>query len=243
MPASVPMVLTSSGPLTLTNGDSSHSSPPRVILHTVPSTTAGGKDVLTIQTASLSTGTGSLQDAQHQLLVSSLCSSTTSPSCATTGVITTASSAHNGLPRLVTFNTASGQPMVAQQPGTVIATVLKSSEFHGLQVKEEILDPHYLQSLVNMNPSLADHVFLKEELEEGEVEQSYRTVIFETHQQGAAAQVNGHFFQSGSPSEGLTPVEELEVRGEMALQPEHVVKGLHELPVTFIQVKTEPTEA
>ncbi|XP_046880822.1 ETS-related transcription factor Elf-1 isoform X2 [Hypomesus transpacificus] len=251
VPASVPMVLTSSGPLqsvplTLTNGDSSHSSPPRVILHTVPSTTVGGKDVLTIQTASLATGTGSLQDAQHQLLVTSLCSSTTSPSCATTGVITTASSAHNGLPRLVTINAASGQPMVAQQPGTVIATVLKSSEFHGLQVKEEILDPHYLQSLVNMNPSLADHVFGKEELEAGELEQSYRTVIFETNQnpsqaqQGAAAQVNGLFFQSSSPSEGLTPVEELEVRGEMALQPEHVVKGLHELPVTFIQWSRPP---
>uniref|UniRef100_A0A667Y4I0 E74-like ETS transcription factor 1 n=1 Tax=Myripristis murdjan TaxID=586833 RepID=A0A667Y4I0_9TELE len=146
-PTSVPMVLTSpsslqSVPLTtvLANGDSSHSSPPRVILHTLPSTTGGGKDLLTIQAASLATGASNLQDSlRQQLLVTSLGSSTAS-----------SLSSLNGLPRLVTLNTTSGQTMVAQQPGTVIATVLKSSDLHGLQVKEEILDPNYFQSLVNI---------------------------------------------------------------------------------------------
>eukprot|EP00063_Salmo_salar_P079712 XP_014054547.1 PREDICTED: ETS-related transcription factor Elf-1-like isoform X2 [Salmo salar] len=258
MPTSVPMVLTSSGQLQplLSNGDSSsHSSQPRIILHTVPSTTAGGKDVLTIQTASLATGTGSLQDHhQHpQFLVTSLGSTTT------TGVLSSTTASLNGLPRMVSLNTATGQTMVAQQPGTVIATVLKSSSggelLHGLHgIKEEMLDPYYLQSLVNGDPS-----FGKEEMEAGEAELTYRTVIIGKNQSlgpsqgetGSESPVNGYFSQGSSPSEGLTPVEELEVRGEMALQPEHMVgvKGLQELPeitvhlpASFIQIKAEPTE-
>ncbi|KAE8285689.1 ETS-related transcription factor Elf-4 E74-like factor 4 Myeloid Elf-1-like factor [Larimichthys crocea] len=216
-PASVPMVLTSSGslqsvPLTsvLANGDSSHCSPPRVILHTMPSTTAG--------------------------------------------VISSTASNINGLPRLVTINTTCGQTMVAQQPGTVIATVLKSSDLSGLHVKEELLDPSYFQSMVNGDPSLAANTFEKEEIEMGEAELQYRTVIIDTSQSQAHDAVsetiiNGHSSQSSSPSEGLTPVEELEVRGEMSLQPEQGIKGLQELPLSvqlpanFIQIKTEPAEA
>ncbi|XP_034546467.1 LOW QUALITY PROTEIN: ETS-related transcription factor Elf-1 [Notolabrus celidotus] len=250
-PASVPMVLTSSGslqsvPLTtvLANGDSSHSSPPRVILHTVPSTTAGCKDVLTIQTASLTGGINSLQDGlPQQLLVTSLGSttSTTSSSSCTSppGVI---SSTASSLPRVVTINTTCGQTMVAQQPGTVIATVLKSGDFSGLQVKEELLDPSYFQTM-----------FEREEMEVGEAELQYRTVIIDTsHNQGQELSetiMNGHSSQSSSPSEGLTPVEELEVRGEMHLQPEQGIKGLQDLPLSaqlpanFIQIKTEPAEA
>ncbi|KAJ8014777.1 hypothetical protein DPEC_G00019260 [Dallia pectoralis] len=256
IPTSVNMVMTSSGQLQPLMS-SGHSSPPRVILHTVPSTTAGGKDVLTIQTASLATGAGSLQEQQHhqhhqsQYLVSSLCST-----ALTTGVISSTTASPNTLTRLVTLNGATGQPMVAQQPGTVIATVLKTSSggefFHGLHgIKEEMLDPYYLQALVNGDPS-----FGKEEMEAGEAELTYRTVIIGTNQSlgqsngesGSESPVNGHFAQGSSPSEGLTPVEELEVRGEMALQPEHMVKGLQELPDVSIHlpssfIKTEPTEA
>lgn len=261
------MVLTSPSslqpvPLTtvLANGDSSHCSPPRVILHTVPSTTAGGKDVLTIQTASLAGGANSLQDGlPQQLLVtglgSSAISSSSSSSCTSPpGVISSTASNLNGLPRLVTINTTCGQTMVAQQPGTVIATVLKSSDLSGLQVKEELLDPSYFQSMVNGDPSLVASTFVKEEIEVGEAELQYRTVIIDTsHSQGHEALsetiINGHSSQSSSPSEGLTPVEELEVRGEMSLQPEQGIKGLQEvplsvqLPANFIQIKTEPAEA
>ncbi|CAN9515170.1 unnamed protein product [Ophioblennius macclurei] len=274
-PVSVPMVLTSpsslqSVPLTtvLANGDSGHSSPPRVILHTIPSTTAGGKDVLAIQTASLTGGAGGgLQDGlPQQLLVTSLgscpISPTTSSSAAAAvvsspctspaGVISSAASNLNGLPRLVTINTTCGQTMVAQQPGTVIATVLKSGDLSGLQVKEELLDASYFQSMVNGDPSLAAHTFDKEEMEAGEAELQYRTVIIGTSQNQEAAGetiMNGHSSQSSSPSEGLTPVEELEVRGEMSLQPEQGIKDLQELPLSvqlpanFIQIKTEPAEA
>uniref|UniRef100_A0A673MCD9 ETS-related transcription factor Elf-4-like n=1 Tax=Sinocyclocheilus rhinocerous TaxID=307959 RepID=A0A673MCD9_9TELE len=263
MPGSVPMVLTSGaqggGPVTLqtlslssvlTNGDSStHASPPRVILHTVPSTSPGSKDVLTIQTASLTTD--SIQS--QQLLVSTLGSSSG-------GVISTTSQqagSLNGITRLVTLN-ANGQPVVAQQPGTVIATILKPSELQGLQVKEEILDPQYLQSLVNSNPSVASYG--KAELEEGVAELSYRTVIINSAGQELYQTLNGHSDMglqlASSPSEGLTPVEELEVRGEVALHPEPEAKellegsqGLQELQGTmqipashFIQVKAEPAE-
>ncbi|KAJ0002826.1 hypothetical protein NQD34_007975 [Periophthalmus magnuspinnatus] len=149
-PTSVPMVMTSPGslqsmPLTvLANGDSATSSPPRVILHTVPSATAAGKEMLTIQTASLTGGASSLQDG---LLVTSLNPSMISSSTSCTsppGVISSSASNINGLPRLVAINTTCGQTMVAQQPGTVIATVLKSSDLSGLQVKEEMLDPELL---------------------------------------------------------------------------------------------------
>ncbi|XP_053180375.1 ETS-related transcription factor Elf-1 [Scomber japonicus] len=258
---SAPMVLTSSGSLqsintVLANGDSSHSSPPRVILHTMPSTTTGGKDVLTIQTASLAGGANGLQDGlPQQLLVTSLgssVSSSTSP-CTSPGVTNSTASSLNGLPRLVTINTC-GQTMVAQQPGTVIATVLKSSDLCGLQVKEEMLDPSYFQSMVNGDPSLAANTFEREEMEEEEAELQYRTVIIDTsqsHDQEAGTEtiINGHSSQSSSPSEGLTPVEELEVRGEMSLQPEQGIKSLQELPLcvqlpaNFIQIKTEPAEA
>lgn len=256
------MVLTSSGslqsvPLTtvLANGDSNHCSPPRVILHTMPSTTAGGKDVLTIQAASLTGGASSLQDSlPQQLLVTSLGSSAISNSSCTSppGVISSTASNLNGLPRLVTINTTCGQTMVAQQPGTVIATVLKSSDLSGLQVKEELLDANYFHSMVNGDPSLAENTFEKEEIEAGEAELQYRTMIIDTsqcHGQEAETIINGHSSQSSSPSEGLTPVEELEVRGEMSLQPEQGIKGLQELPLSvqlpanFIQIKTEPAEA
>lgn len=264
-PVSLPMVLTSSGslqsvPLTvLANGDSSHSSPPRVILHTVPSTTAGGKDVLTIQTASLTGGSSSLQDGlPQQLLVTNLGSSAISSSASSCtsppGVISSATSSLNGLPRLVTINTTGGHTMVAQQPGTVIATVLKSSDLSALQVKEEMLDSNYFQSMVNGDPSLAAHTFEKEEMEAGEAELQYRTVIIDTSQsqpQGPASEtlINGHYSQSSSPGEGLTPVEELEVRGEMSLQPEQGIKSLQEMPLSvqlpanFIQIKSEPAES
>ncbi|XP_010793239.1 ETS-related transcription factor Elf-1 isoform X2 [Notothenia coriiceps] len=260
-PASVPMVLTSSGclqsiPLTtvLANGESCHSSPPRVILHTMPSSTAGSKDVLTIQAASLSCGANSLQDGlPHHLLVTSLGSTTSSSCTSPTGVMNSTPCHLNGLPRLVTINTC-GQTMVAQQPGTVIATVLKSSDFCGMQVKEEMLDPSYFHSMVNGDPSLAANTFEKEEIEIGEAELQYRTVIIDTSQsQGHEAMsetiMNGHFSQSSSPGEGLTPVEELEVRGEMSLHPEQGIKCLQELPLSvqlpanFIQIKTEPAEA
>ncbi|XP_034453766.1 ETS-related transcription factor Elf-1 isoform X2 [Hippoglossus hippoglossus] len=263
-PASVPMVLTSSGslqsvPLTtvLANGDTSHCSPPRVILHTMPSTTAGGKDMLTIQTASLAGGANCLEDGlPQQLLVTNLGSSAISNSSSCTsppGVISSTACNLNGLPRLVAINTTCGQTMVAQQPGTVIATVLKSSDLSGLQVKEEMLDPSYFQSMVNGDPSLASHTFDKEEMEVGEAELQYRTVIIDISDnqcQEAASEtiINGHYSQSSSPSEGLTPVEELEVRGEMSLQPEQGIKGLQELPMSlqlpanFIQIKAEPAE-
>ncbi|KAI7801804.1 ETS-related transcription factor Elf-1 isoform X1 [Triplophysa rosa] len=253
MPGSVPMVLTSGsqggGPVTLqtlplssvlSTGDSStHASPPRVILHTVPSSSPGGKDVLTIQTASLTT-----DSIQHQqLLVSTLSSSSG-------GVISTMpqqTSCFNGITRLVTLN-GNGQPVVAQQPGTVIATVLKQSELQGLQLKEEMLDPQYLQCLVNSHPNLIP--YCKEEFEEGAAELSYRTVIINNAGQELSQTHNGH---SDVGLMGLTPVDELEVRGEVALHPEREAKefsqGLQELPVTmqmptshFIQVKTEPAE-
>ncbi|KAM9377605.1 ETS-related transcription factor Elf-1 isoform 2-T4 [Pholidichthys leucotaenia] len=261
-PASVPMVLTSSSslqsvPLTtvLANGDSSNASPPRVILHTMPSATAGGKDVLTIQTASLAGGANSLQDGlPQQLLVTSLGSSASSSCTSPPGVISSTVSNLSSLPRLVTINTTCGQTMVAQQPGTVIATVLKSSDLSGLHVKEEMLDPSYFHTMVNGDPSLAVHTFDKEEMEAGEAELQYRTVIIDTSQSQAPeatseTTINGHPSHSSSPSEGLTPVEELEVRGEMSLQPEQGIKGLQELPLSvqlpanFIQIKTEPAEA
>lgn len=263
MPGSVPMVLTSGaqggGPVTLqtlplssvlSTGDSStHASPPRVILHTVPSSSPGGKDVLTIQTASLTT-----DSIQHQqLLVSTLSSSSA-------GVISTTTpqqaGSFNGITRLVTLN-GNGQPVVAQQPGTVIATVLKQSELQGLHVKEELLDPQYFHSLVNCNPNMTP--YCKEEVEDGMAELSYRTVIINSMGQELSQMPNGHSDVgqlASSPSEGLTPVEELEVRGEVALHPQpeakellEVSQDLQELPVTmhmpashFIQVKTEPAE-
>ncbi|KAI4896161.1 hypothetical protein NFI96_032372 [Prochilodus magdalenae] len=260
MPATVPMVLTSGPqggapvtlqtmpfPSVLANGDTStHGSPPRVILHTVPSSSPGSKDVLTIQTASLTTDSIQAQ----QLLVSSL----GSPSGGVISSTAQQTGSLNGLTRLVTLN-AGGQPVVAQQPGTVIATVLKSGELQSLQVKEEVLDPQYLQSLVNSNPG-AVTPFCKEEMEAGAEELSHRTVIIGTNGQV----VNGHSDTgselASSPSEGLTPVEELEVKSEIALHPQagakellHGAQGLQEMSVTmqiptsqFIQIKTELSE-
>lgn len=270
------MVLTSSSqsggsvtlqtvPLTtvLANGDGGHGSPPRVILHTVPSTSPGGKDVLTIQTASLATGTGGSVSGSGMggglpegLLMTSLASAVGGGGGGAGGVTSAGAGqpgSLNGLTRLVTLN-ANGQPMVAQQPGTVIATVLKPAELHGLSVKEEILDPFYLQTLVNGGDPGAGGIYIKEETDDGNgvSELSYRTVIL-TQDSGVgcvgleAGAANGHLDASGvplasSPSEGLTPVEELEGGGETK---EQVV----EVPVTvslptsdFIQIKTEMSE-
>ncbi|XP_066571099.1 ETS-related transcription factor Elf-1 isoform X2 [Amia ocellicauda] len=291
--ATVPMVLTSGAqgggtvtlqtvPLTtvLANGETAHTSSQRVILHTMPSSTPGIKDMMTFQTASLTSIPSSLADGPQppQLLVTSLGSSSG-------GVINTTaqSSSLNGITRLVTVN-ANGQPVVAQQPGTVIATVLKPSEFNGIEVKEEILDSQYFQSLVN--PSAHASYDEKElSLDVGGAEIGYRTVIIGsgTHDpsQGFESKINGHSGSSepgdqssqlsSSPTVGLTPVEELEVNGESALECEHRSKqldtALHELsqgitevqqlqlagcqPVTVqvtashfspVQIKTEPVD-
>ncbi|XP_062855959.1 ETS-related transcription factor Elf-1 [Trichomycterus rosablanca] len=150
----------------------------------------------------------------------------------------------NGLTRLVTLS-ANGQPVVAQQPGTVIATVLKPGELQNLQLKEEILEPQFLQSFVNGN------LFCKEEVEDRVPELGHRTVIVGVASQGMCHATKGHLEAvteaASSPSEGLTPVEELEVKSE--------ITGAKELmectqgPVTvhiptsqFIQVKTELSE-
>ncbi|XP_061690736.1 ETS-related transcription factor Elf-1 [Syngnathoides biaculeatus] len=243
--ASLPVVLTSSAslqPLPLTtvlpHGDSTHCSSPRVLLHSMPPPTTEAGDVLTLQAAN-----GLQEDLPQQLLVTSLVPSAISSSSGTcTSPIAPASS----LPRLLTINTTCGQTMVAQQPGTVIATVLKSGDLCGFQVKEEMLDSSYFESIVDGDPSLAN-TFAKEEMDVGEAELQYRTVIIDsshTHGQELASETvfNGLSSQSSSPCEGLTPVEELEVRGEMSLQPQQPIKGLQELPANFIQIKTEPAE-
>lgn len=226
-PTTVPVVLTSAAqgggtvtlqtvPLTtvLANSDSGHGSPQRVILHTVPSSAAGGKDVLTFQTAGLSASAAGLSDSlqTQQLLVTGL-------STSSGGVISTAGQC-NGLPRLVTLSPG-GQPVVTQQPGTVIATVLKPGELRSLQVKEEALDPQYLQSLVNSDPCIS--------YGEREAECSHRTVIISGGQEGV---LNGHSEQG----EGLTPVVELEELEETK------VLDMSEVHLIPVQVKTEPVE-
>ncbi|XP_060783615.1 ETS-related transcription factor Elf-1 isoform X3 [Neoarius graeffei] len=150
----------------------------------------------------------------------------------------------NGLTRVVTLN-ANGQPVVAQQPGTVIATVLKPGELQNLQVKEEILEPQFLQSLVNGNP------FCKEETDGGSSELGHRTVIVGVASQGMCQLTNG-YSEAGvelasSPSEALTPVEELEVKSEIArakdlLECPQVPVAMEIATSQFIQVKTELSE-
>ncbi|XP_030223389.1 ETS-related transcription factor Elf-1 isoform X3 [Gadus morhua] len=273
VPSSLPMVITSSCSLhsfqslsgVLGNGDSLHASSPQVILHTVPGG-AGSKDVLTIQAASLNPGHCLQEGLPQQLLVA------TSASCPTSVSHSTAAASSSCLPgvaRLLTLAgpgahamvAPGGHSVVAQQPGTVIATVLKAGDLHGLQVKEEMLDPNYFQAMVNGDPCLAQGGFDGQDMEQEGAELNYRTVVTDARCQGLEGQagggggggggrgaVNGHFSQSSSPSEGLTPVEELEVRGEMSLQAEPGAKGLPglpnatQLPVNFIQIKTEPAE-
>ncbi|KPP74789.1 ETS-related transcription factor Elf-4-like, partial [Scleropages formosus] len=201
----------------LSNGDSGHSSPQRVILHTVPSSAAGGKDVLAFQAC----GPDGLQP--QQLLVTGL-----DPSGG--GVISTAAQC-NGLARLVL---SSGQSVVAQQPGTVIATVLKPSELQ-LQLKEEALDPQYLQSLVNSDPGA--------QISFREAERGHRTVIIGGGG-GRDGIVNGHSEEQGSlssssPGEGLTPVDELEEMEELEGAEMLDVSQVHLIPV---HVKAEPVE-
>ena len=244
MPASLPMMLAPGGagggtvtlqtvPLTtiLANEDPEHASQPqRVIFQAVSSSSSmpGGKDVLTFQTSA------SLPESLQppQLLVTSLGAS---------GLSSAQGGSLNGLARLLGLSPG-GQSLVAQQPGTVIATVLKSGEFQGLQVKEEVLDAQYLQSFVNCY---------------GETEGGYRTVVVDTVQEPCPeGALDGRLDlgESGGPSEGLTPVEMLE---DHALQAEHgakalaVSQGLQDLPVTLhshsthlipIQVKLEPLD-
>lgn len=150
----------------------------------------------------------------------------------------------NGLTRVVTLN-ANGQPVVTQQPGTVIATVLKPGELQNLQVKEEILEPQFLQSLVSGS------LFCKEETDGGSSKLGHRTVIVGVASQGMCQFANGHLKAgaelASSPSEGLTPVEELEVKSEISGAKELLecsqVPVAGQIPTSqFIQVKTEFSE-
>lgn len=150
----------------------------------------------------------------------------------------------NSLTRVVTLN-ANGQPMVAQQHGTVIATVLKPGELQNVQVKEEILEPQFLQSLVNGS------LFCKEETGGGLSELGHKTVIVGVASQDMCQLANGPLEAGAelahSPSEGLTPVEELEVKSEIAGAKELLACPQEPVAVQiptsqFIQVKTELSE-
>ena len=165
----------------LGNGDSLHASSPQVILHTVPGG-AGSKDVLTIQAASLNPGHCLQEGLPQQLLVA------TSASCPTSVSHSTAAASSSCLPgvaRLLTLAgpgahamvAPGGHSVVAQQPGTVIATVLKAGDLHGLQVKEEMLDPNYFQAMVNGDPCLAQGGFDGQDMEQEGAELNYRTVV------------------------------------------------------------------
>ncbi|KAL4648333.1 ETS-related transcription factor Elf-4-like [Arapaima gigas] len=257
--ATVPMVITSGPqggdtmmlqtmPLTsiLGNGDIG----PRVILQSVPSS-------MPFQPALTPTMSDCLSDASQQLLVTTLCS----PDGGLINASTQPGSL-NGLTHLVTLD-ANGQ-----QSGTVIATVLKAGELEALQVKEEALDSEYLQSLVGSNRDGGARG-----LDEVGVELPRRTAVvggpqepnLNATQNGAvrdlAATENGALL-STSPSEGLTPVLELEVNGDLALQTQHDTKELGQhlepfqqglqvfplsshvsaLPLVPIQVKVESVE-
>ncbi|XP_029113708.1 ETS-related transcription factor Elf-1-like [Scleropages formosus] len=219
--ATVPMVITSQGgdtvtlqtvPLTtvLANGDISLAHSQRVILQSVPSS-------MTFQTALTPTMSDCLSDGSQQLLVASLCSPD--------GGLINASAqpgSLNGLTHLVALD-ASGQ-----QSGTVIATVLKAGELEALQVKDEdmqvkqeALDAEYLQSLVG---SSTDNGMRGQE--EASPELSRQTVVVGGTQgpnpditlNGAVGELvarESRALLSTSPSEGLTPVEELEVNGDL----------------------------
>ncbi|XP_028671760.2 ETS-related transcription factor Elf-1 isoform X1 [Erpetoichthys calabaricus] len=230
--ASVPMMLTSRAqatgtvtlqtvPLTtvISNGDPASSTSQRVILHTVPSSTPGIKDMMAFQTT-LPSAVNGLSDSSHQQLLATL--SSTSSSLINT---TAQSQPMNGITRLVTLN-ASGQPVVAQHPGTVIATVLKPGEVNGINIKEEILDANYFQSLVSGDSvSYAGSIKTSDE----DTDFGFQTVIIggsPEPTQVLTNHINGHsehivnetgIKESSSPTVGLTPSTELEEVQNMQL--------------------------
>ncbi|TSQ81073.1 ETS-related transcription factor Elf-4 [Bagarius yarrelli] len=153
-----------------------------------------------------------------------------------------ANSDSHSLTHVVSLN-SNGHSVVAQQPN-IIATLLKPEELQNLQVKEEILEPQFLQSLVNGNPFGKEGTDVSSEL-------SQRTVIVGVAGQSMCQHDNGQpdttAEPASSPSEGLTPVEELVVTNGITeakelLKCSQVAVSVQIPTSQFIQVKTELSE-
>ncbi|XP_043913576.1 ETS-related transcription factor Elf-1-like [Protopterus annectens] len=234
----------------LANGELSGSSPQKVIFQTIPST-SGLKDLVTFQ-AALPCTNGLPDNPQHQVLVSSFPSSESGLS---TYITTTANSSLNTVPQLMTLN-GSGEPVVAQHPGTVIATIIKPAELNSSSLKNDILSSHYLQTLVSSTSNGMEGLVMKTESVEHTPSmpdanfQPLHTVILSRPQEPNMVQI-------GSPNVGanvlngethctlrvgLTPVVELESSGECLeshSHPEHMRLDLHGAQMS---IKKEPEE-
>nr|XP_014341583.1 PREDICTED: ETS-related transcription factor Elf-4 [Latimeria chalumnae] len=215
-------------PLTtvLANGDASGSSPQKVILQTIPSS-QGLKDMVTFQ-ASLPTTNGISDTQHHQVLVTSLSST---DSGLQTLINTVARSSLNGLTQVMTLN-ANNQPVVAQNPGTVIATIYKATEPNGIGLKDDFLDPHYFQNLISSSSNAEDGIIIKSEpLEDTALQtdsnyQQLHTVVLGTTEGSSAVAtevLNAHtkLQTCGEGVDccvGLTPVVELELNGHVSAE-------------------------
>ncbi|XP_048839532.1 ETS-related transcription factor Elf-1-like isoform X2 [Brienomyrus brachyistius] len=226
--ATVPMMLTSrsqdDGTITLqtlpisavlANGGASLASAQRLILRPMPSNMPTVKDVLAFPA---STG-DALSDDPHsqQLLFTTLCSS----SQGLVGSVAQSASL-SSLNHLVSLD-ASGQAAGASgQSELVIAAVLKDGEIQDLQIKEDILDPKYIQALGDRVPRTNS----SENEGRDSAEVSHEDVMaghalkaepedLETRppRELAAAEKRSTLLL-GSLTEGLTPVKVLEVQGE-----------------------------
>lgn len=226
--ATVPVLLTSHSqndgmitlqtvpiPAVLANGGVNLASTQRLILSPMPSHMPTAKDVLAFPASTVDL----LSDDPHsqQLLFTSLCSSNED----LVGPVAHSASL-SSLSQLVSLD-ASGQAAEAsRQSELVVVAVLKDGEMQDLQIKEDILDPKYLQTPGNR--------VLRTNSSENESRDS-AGVSDEDVMAGHALKAEPEDSATGAPrelagaeklstlphcslTEGLTPVKVLEIQGE-----------------------------
>ncbi|XP_029463034.1 ETS-related transcription factor Elf-4-like [Rhinatrema bivittatum] len=218
-------------PLTsvLENGSASDLTPSKVILQTIPccQEIQVGGDSLPHMLSSVNR-TPEMQ--QHQVLVGHL------PSADSDLTALINKDSHQSINSLINMMelSSNGQPIIAQHPGTVIATVFRTMEPNVMSFKEEMLNSQYPQHLLSNISNGVGRIVNKYNSTEETMQQNLnyqplQTFVLskslETKMMQAKADVclnNPGGTSPSSPNIGLTPVAELELNTDsIVMQSEH----------------------
>lgn len=215
-------------------------SPNKAVMQTMPSSNELQEGVF-LQ-AALPPPKGGQETPRHQLFLSSL---TSTDNNFTTYINADSQFSINSLAQMLALN-GNGQSVIAQHPGTVIATVIRTAEPNTMNLKEEVLSAQYIQHFLSGTTNAVGKTVLNNDStgEMGQPNPNYyqlNNVVLngsqETKRMQSKPETSSNCEEITRTNIGLTPVAELELNTDSAVlrQSEHGL-GLHgnilEVPIT-----------
>ncbi|KAJ1199476.1 hypothetical protein NDU88_003310 [Pleurodeles waltl] len=232
----IPIQHTSPATFRMTN-NASNPSPIKAVMQTMPSSNELQEGVFLQATPK-----GGQETPRHQLFLSSL---TSTDNNFTTYINAESQFSINSLAQLLALN-GGGQSVIAQHPGTVIATVIRTAEPSTGNLKEEMLSAQYIQHFLSGTTNTVGKTVLNNDstAEMRQPNPNYHqlnNVVLNGSQETKLIQIkaetSSNCEENTKANIGLTPVAELELNTDSAVlrQSEHGL-GLHgnflEVPIT-----------